>query len=62
MNNTIIAWDLGATKCAAGLLQCDNNGELHCSKTFTVKLSETSSLIELIERIEIGLDIKFSET
>ncbi len=59
--STIIAWDLGATKCAAGLLQCDGNGELHCSKTFTVKLSETTSLVDLVAKVEAGLDVNFSD-
>lgn len=58
---TIVAWDLGATKCAAGLLHCDSDGELHCDKQFTIKLAETTSLADLVNRIETGLSIRFSE-
>lgn len=59
--NTIIAWDLGATKCAAGVLQVNSAGELNCIKTFTVKLNEVTSLAELVLCVENGLTIKFAD-
>lgn len=57
MNKTILTWDLGATKCTAGLIEYDaNSKELNCKKHFTVKLANTTSLENLIQQLETGLD------
>jgi glucokinase len=63
MIHYIISCDLGRTKCAAGIIKYDTHtSELTCQKTCSVKLSETNSLAELIQRIESGLNIRFSES
>lgn len=60
MINYIITWDLGATKCAAGLIEFDRKTQsLVCQKTHHVKLTDASSLAELIQRIETGLGFSF---
>ena len=56
----IITLDLGATKCAAGIVQYDAEREiLICERTCHLLLSETSSLQDLIRQIEGRLDIPF---
>jgi len=56
MMKKIIVWDLGATKCAAGIVEYDQSTQqFNCVKQFTIKLAETLSLQHLIESIEIGL-------
>jgi len=62
MNRTIIAWDLGATKCAAGVLLADASGELRCDKQFTVRLADSTSLTDLVTQIETGLGVKFTDS
>ncbi len=53
----IIAWDLGATKCAAGLIEYDDHSQhYYCKKRSVVKMADTSSLDDLIHQLEIGLD------
>lgn len=57
MNKQIIAWDLGATKCAAGVVEYNTQtGDLECVKQFSIKLSEADSLPDLVSKIETGLD------
>ncbi|MBV9575402.1 MAG: glucokinase, partial [Gammaproteobacteria bacterium] len=52
-----ITWDLGATKCAAGLIEYDSITQaLICKKSYASKLSAANSLEDLIKQIEIGLD------
>jgi glucokinase len=54
---TIVAWDLGATKCIMGLVEYQPVTQtLVCHKHHTVKLAETSSLEDLIQQLESGLD------
>src|SRR5665213_990227 len=61
MNKTIIAWDLGATNCTAGLIQAnEQTGELICQRTYAVKLQETESLADLVTRLENGLQHKMA--
>lgn len=56
----IITLDLGATKCAAGIVQYDAEREiLICEETCHLLLSETSSLQDLIHQIEGRLNIPF---
>ena len=63
MNKNILVWDMGGTKCAAGIVEHNaETGEFSCKKQTTVKLSDTSSLEHLIERIESELNIKTKET
>lgn len=56
MNKIIFAWDLGATKCSAGIVEYNETNDLVCKKNYTVKLAETNSLEDLINKIEFGLD------
>ncbi len=53
----IVTWDLGATKCTAGLVEFNPaNNDLACKKHYTIKLTETASLEDLIAKLEAGLD------
>lgn len=62
MINQIISWDLGATKCMAGLIHYDNlNNKLISKKNFSIKLTDTYSLYNLIEQLESGLNFSFCE-
>lgn len=62
MIKTILTWDLGATKCTAGLVEYNSlTQELSCNKNFTVKLADTSSLENLIQQIEVGLDYSMAD-
>jgi glucokinase len=59
MRKTFVVWDLGATKCAAAIIDYDfHTDQFDCIKTTRVKLTECNSLDELIERIEAELDFK----
>jgi glucokinase len=57
MKKNIIAWDLGATKCAAGVVEYDTESRgLTCIRSSSVKLSDTSSLADLIQKLDQKLD------
>ena len=57
----IITWDLGATKCATGLVGYEaTTNKISCIKQFTIKLNETNSLLDLINKIEMGLNFEFA--
>ena len=57
MIKTIIAWDLGATKCTAGIVEYNmHTHALACKKHYTIKLTETVSLEDLVNKLEVGLD------
>lgn len=56
----VIVWDLGATKCAAALMQCDDQHH-YLQKSTHIKLKECQSLEELISRVEADLGIKHNE-
>ena len=59
--NTIISLDLGATKCAAGIIEYrQKSRDYFCLKTCHIKLADTTSLADLIAQIESQLDVKFS--
>jgi len=63
MIHTLISCDLGRTKCAAGVIEYNSEtDQLNCKKTCSVKLKEAHSLAELIQHIESGLNVRFSET
>lgn len=62
MKKSIISCDLGGTKCAAGVVEYDTEThDLTCKKSYSVKLKQTSSLTQLLEQIESGLDLRFSK-
>jgi len=62
MNKYIIAWDLGATKCTAGLVAYDTATHVFtCEKQITLKLAQTSSLANMIEQIEAGLKLSMGD-
>lgn len=53
MTKQFIAWDLGATKCTAGIVEYDSRtGALSCRKQTSIKLTAASSLPDLINQIE----------
>lgn len=57
MTKTLVTWDLGATKCTAGIIEYHpTTHELNCKKDFTVLLADTSSLENLIQQLESGLN------
>ncbi|TAK74675.1 MAG: hypothetical protein EPO11_06555 [Gammaproteobacteria bacterium] len=57
----IITWDLGATKCAAAVIEYDQHQQLSCKKTGCVKIRSLSSLAELAAHIENKLEINMAE-
>lgn len=62
MIKKIFAWDLGATKCTAGIVAWDpNQNSITCQKHHTIKLQDVDSLESLITSIESGLDLKMSQ-
>jgi len=62
MKKYIISCDLGGTKCAAGIVEYDiDTGELTCTTKGSIKLKETDSLTQLIEKLEIKLNLSFKD-
>lgn len=62
MIKTIYAWDLGATKCRAGIIEYDTQQQdLTCKKHYSIKLKEATSLEDLIEQIETHLGMKMAD-
>lgn len=62
MIKTFIAWDLGATKCTAGIVECDSTTHaLSCKKQTSIKLTAASSLPDLIHQLEAQLGIRMSD-
>lgn len=58
----LITWDLGGTKCAAGLIDYDVNTQIFdCVASSSIKLSDTRSLTDLIEQTEQALNHSMSE-
>ncbi|MEO8965080.1 MAG: ROK family protein [Gammaproteobacteria bacterium] len=56
MIKNIISWDIGGTKCAAGVVEYDQNTqEFTCRQRFSINIEETSSLEDLIRQLEKGL-------
>lgn len=59
----IVVWDLGATKCAAGLVSYNyDNKKLMCKNKCTIKLRLVNSLEELVNQIEKELDFKHKDS
>ena len=56
MIKNIIAWDLGATKCTAGLMTADAQSNFVCKKTYTIKLKDAASLSDLVNQFNVALD------
>lgn len=62
MIKNIISWDLGATKCAAAVVEYNTTTEIFtCKKQHTIKLKTCHSLEELTNKIEHALDISALE-
>ena len=62
MVKKIITWDLGATKCAAALVEYDDQGQRFLSKKQgIVKIRSVNSLEELTAHLENILDIPMTE-
>jgi len=57
-SKTIVSWDLGGTKCAAGLIHHRNDQEYDCVKKCHITLKDCDSLDDLIHKIdqELGFD------
>lgn len=61
-NKTIISLDLGATKCAAGIVNFDaKNNDYTCERDTNIKLTDTNSFDDLIHQLEAQLDIAFKD-
>ncbi|EKD72048.1 MAG: hypothetical protein ACD_46C00023G0002 [uncultured bacterium] len=61
MMKKIIVWDLGATKCTAGIIQFDpSSQQLICEKDVTVKIAAADSLENLVMQIETALQMSMS--
>ena len=53
----IITWDLGATKCLAGIIEHDAHTKMFvCKKNCSIKIADTTSLANLIHQLESQLD------
>lgn len=62
MSKKIVAWDLGATKCAAAIVEYDEqNQNLNCIKQGAVKIRTCHSLEQLSLRLEEILGIKMAD-
>lgn len=62
MTKTLFTWDLGATKCAAGLIEYQPEQQrFQCLKRCSIKLSDTVSLTDLINHIETVLDFSMAD-
>jgi glucokinase len=62
MSKIIFAWDLGATKCSAGLVEYnEKKAYIACTKKHTIKLAETFSLEDLIKQLEAALDFSMAK-
>jgi glucokinase len=58
----IFAWDLGATKCSAGLVEYnEETQELVCKNQHAIKLVEVTSLENLIHALEQALDFSMAK-
>lgn len=62
MSKTIVAWDLGATKCAAAIVEYDETSQrLHCKKHGSIKIRSCHSIEELSSKLEAMLEIKMAD-
>lgn len=62
MKKNIIAWDLGATKCAAGIVEYNAANDTYtCKKQTELKVTQAASLDDLIKQIESHLGLLFHD-
>jgi glucokinase len=62
MTRTIFTWDLGATKCAAGIIEYQpDTQQLTCKKHCAIKLSDAQSLEELTAQLESQLGMNMHD-
>jgi glucokinase len=63
MKKKIISLDLGATKCAAAVVEHDaSDNILHCKQQYSTKIATCKSLDELILKLEQGLQTSFTDS
>lgn len=61
MKKRIIVWDLGATKCAAAVVEYDTNqGKLACVSQTKKLIHECESIFDLSLALELQLQVSFS--
>lgn len=61
MSKQILVWDLGATKCKAGIVRAQNDGDsLKCEKSCTIGLDSVDSLATLMRSVEQRLGVTHS--
>lgn len=58
---SFISWDLGATKCTAGIITAQTDSSLTCTNKTTIKLADTESLADLVAQIESQLNIRMRD-
>ncbi len=62
MIKTLFTWDLGATKCAAGLIEYHAaTDHYHCVRRCALKLTAAISLNDLIDQLEATLDFSMAD-
>ncbi len=62
MRKTFVVWDLGATKCAAAVIDFDfHSDEFDCINTTRVPLRDCANLDELVARIESHLNYSMAD-
>lgn len=62
MIKNIVAWDLGATKCAAAVVEYDEHKkQLTCKKQGAIKIRTCQSLAELTAKLEEMLETKMAD-
>lgn len=62
MQKSFLVWDLGATKCAAALIDFDfDTDTFDCVKTTRVLLTDCQHIDELIDRVDTALGVVSSE-
>ncbi|OGT35455.1 MAG: hypothetical protein A3F11_01635 [Gammaproteobacteria bacterium RIFCSPHIGHO2_12_FULL_37_14] len=61
MRKKIMTWDLGATKCAAAIVEYTQHHQLQCKKRACVKIKSCSSLEDLVTTLENLLDTKMTD-
>ncbi len=62
MTKTFVAWDLGATKCTAGIIEYHVSTQaLNCKKQTSIKLMAASSLPDLIHQLEAQLGMSMAD-
>lgn len=62
MQKKLIAWDLGATKCAAAVVEFNgHSNSFNCLKSGSIKIRSCESLDELSAQIENMLDVRMQD-